>query len=607
MPNKIDPLVTPELCILLERYLLKRDCIALAQVSRLYYQQWLHFIWDSVQLPAPLPPNTHRPSWAAYPSTDKTCPPEALLRHRDLVRHIDIMADGIDPGLLEGVRQCPNLLSLKFFDRTLGGTSTCLVLFGLRRPRNTDNDQQQQEDQLEEDQQQEGQQRNPWSSLVRLEKEEALAFKQGKTCIAETLQVLDLSLHNESCTETVALLVLMAQDHGQFSNVKELRVDVTQAQDTGPSMCVDLLLMAFPRLEKLLLSGLTIEDGSTLSSSFLPDDYKHHLLHINIFNSTADHRTLYRLLSHLPKIRYLNLGASLRTQARAQLNGTKGHLIEHLSRLCPNLTNFSSHGNQTIPRESWVKFFSSGMEKLTNLMLWRSQLGDDMICTLVHGCPNIKDVLLIWEQVTHKGVQTMLTTWTKLERLVLWNSTLSIELFGEAPKDEDEDGDSSGGSSPDQRAVYTPWACSSTLRFLYLNKLTGLTRLDKDTNKMVTYTPRPIVEAAREQLQKCTRLRQLSLMGEALEPRMVVDIKDVLDPSNTIYQDQLREQEGRPRERVFPNMRVLHLQQTAAEVDVKAARQIMDALPMLQSYKTVGNLSPEAVDYIKERRQGALD
>ncbi|KAG0029636.1 hypothetical protein BGZ81_003563 [Podila clonocystis] len=600
MPHKIDPLTTPELCILLERYLLKRDCIALAQVSRLHYQHWLHFIWDSVQLPAPLPPNTHRPSWTAYPPTHKKCSPEALLRHRDLVRHIDIMTDGIHPGLLEGVRQCTNLLSLKFFDRTLGSASTCLVLFGYTRSGNSTNSDDKQ-------QHKEGQHQSPWASLSRLEKEEALAARHGKSCITDTLQVLDLTLQNDSCTETVALLVLMTHEYGRFSNVKELRIDVTQAEDSGPSMSVDALLMAFPRLEKLLLSGLTIEDGSTASYLFLPDDYKHNLLHINIFNSTADHRTLYRLLSHLPKIRYLNLGASLRTQARAQLSGTKGHLIEHLSRLCPNLTNFSSHGNQTIPRESWVKFFCSGMEKLTNLMLWRSQLGDDMICTLVRGCPNIKDVLLIWEQVTHKGVQTMLTTWTKLERLVLWNSTLSIELFGDVPKDEDEDEEGANRrSSSDTRAVYKPWACSSTLRFLYLNKLTALTQLDKTTNKLITYTPRPIVEAAREQLQKCTRLRQLSLMGEALDPRMIVDIRDELDPNNTIYQDQLRQQEER-RERVFPNMRVLHLQQTATEVDVNAARQIMDALPMLQSYKTVGNLSAEAVEYIKERRQGALD
>lgn len=597
MPPEIDPLATPELCILIERYLLKRDCIALAQVSRLYHQQWVHFIWDSVQLPEPLPSNTHRPAWTACPPTDKTCPPEALLRHRKLVRHIDIMADWIHPGLLEGVRQCPNLISLKFFDRTLGSASTCQVLFGYTRSGDTNDDKQQHKA---------DQHQSPWTSLSILE-EETLAARQGMRCITDTLQVLDLTLHNDSCAETLALLVQMAREYSRFSNVKELRLDVTQAEDTGPSMSVDSLLMAFPRLERLLLSGLTVEDGSTASYLFLPDDYKHNLLHINIFNSTADHRTLYRILSHLPKVRYLNLGASLRTQAGAQLNGTKGHLIEHLSQLCPNLTNFSSHGNQSIPRESWVKFFSSGMEKLTNLMLWRSQLGDDMIYTLVRGCPNIKDVLLIWEQVTHKGVQTMLTTWTKLERLVLWSSTLSIELFGEAPKDEDEDEEgTSHRSSPDQLAVYKPWACSSTLRFLYLNKLTALTRLDKTTNKVITYTPRSIVEAAREQLQKCTRLRQLSLMGEALEPRMILDIKDELDPNNTIYQDQLRQQEER-RERVFPNMRVLHLQQTATEVDVNAARQIMDAVPMLQSYKTVGSLSAEAMIYIRERRQGALD
>ncbi|KAF9301642.1 hypothetical protein BGZ74_006469 [Mortierella antarctica] len=597
MPPMIDPLATPELCILLERYLLKRDCIALAQVSRLYYQRWLHFIWESVQLPAPLPANTDRPSSTAYPPTHKTCPPEALLRHRDLVRHIDIMADGIRPGLLEGVRQCPNLLSLKFFDGTLGSDSTSQVLFGIPHPGDTNsNDKQQHKDNRYQD---------PLASLSIL-KEEELAAREGKRCITDTLQVLDLTLHNDSCTVTIALLGVIAHDYGCFSNVKELRLDVTQTQDSGPSISVDHLLMAFPGLEKLLLSGFTIADGTYI---VLPGDYKHNLLHINIFNSTADHCNLYRLLGHLPKIQYLDLGASLRAQTRAQLNGTKGHLIEHLSRLCPSLTHFSSHGNLRIPRESWVKFFSSGMEKLTNLMLWRSQLGDDMICTLVNGCPNIKDVLLIWEQVTHRGVQTMLTTWTKLERLVLWNSTLSIELFGEAPKDEDEDEDEEGASrrsSLDQRAVYKPWACSSTLRFMYLNKLTALTQLDKATNKMITYTPRPIVEAAREQLQKCTSLRQLSLMGEALELRMILDIKDELDPNNTIYQGQLRQQEQR-RERVFPNMKVLHLQQTAAEVDVNAARQIMDALPMLQSYKSVGNLSAEAVEYINGRRHGALD
>ncbi|KAG0090506.1 hypothetical protein BGZ93_009295 [Podila epicladia] len=589
----MDPLATPELCILLERYLLKRDCIALAQVSRLYHQQWLRFIWDSVQLPAPLPANTHRPSWTPFPPTHKTCPPEALLRHRYLVRHIDIMADGIHPGLLEGVRQCPNLLSLKFFDGTLGSDSTSQVLFGIFPSGNTNSDDKQQHDDQHRDR----------SALISRLKEE-LAAREGKRCITDTLQVLDLTLHNDSCTATIACLGRIAHDHGGFPNVKELRVDVTKTEDSGPCISADHLLMAFPRLEKLLLSGLTIADGTYIC---LPDDYKHNLRHINIFNSTTDHRNLYRLLSHLPEIQYLNLGASLRAQARAQLNGTKGHLIEHLSRLCPNLTHFSSHGNLRIPRESWVKFFSSGMEKLTNLMLWRSQLGDDMICTLVNGCPDIKDVLLIWEQVTHKGVQTMLTTWTKLERLVLWNSTLSIELFGETPKVEKEDEEgASHSSSLDQRAVYKPWACSSTLRFMYLNKLTALTRLDTATNKMITYTPRPIVEAAREQLQKCTSLRQLSLMGEALELRMILDIKDELDPNNTVYQDQLRQQEQR-KERVFPNMKVLHLQQTATELDVNAARQIMDALPRLQSYKSVGNLSAEAMEYIKGRRHGALD
>jgi hypothetical protein len=40
---------------------------------------------------------------------------------------------------------------------------------------------------------------------------------------------------------------------------------------------------------------------------------------------------------------------------------------------------------------------------------------------------------------------------------------------------------------------------------------------------------------------------------------------------------------------------------------VHAARQIVDALSMLQTYWTVGNLIPEVLEYFQEYRQGALD
>lgn len=51
---------------------------------------------------------------------------------------------------------------------------------------------------------------------------------------------------------------------------------------------------------------------------------------------------------------------------------------------------------------------------------------------------------------------------------------------------------------------------------------------------------------------------------------------------------------------MIPNMGVLHHQQPATEVGMNGVRQIMNVIPVLRSYKTVGNLSPEAVKYIRE-------